>query len=98
MRPCAGRAGQLGEVRESAAFVIIEVSTNAVRHGAAGVMILRLSTRRLRIELADNSPGRPEVRRPPDEAESGRGIWLVSALPVRWGSSRIQLGSGPGPS
>lgn len=88
------RAWQLGEVCESAVLVISELSANAVRHGATGVMILRLrlSTRRLRIELADNSPGRPEVRRPPDEAESGRGMWLVSVLSVRWGVEPDPLG------
>lgn len=88
------RAWQLGEVCESAVLVISELSANAVRHGATGGMILRLrlSTRRLRIELADNSPGRPEVRRPPDEAESGRGMWLVSVLSVRWGVEPDPIG------
>lgn len=88
------RAWQLGEVCESAVLVISELSANAVRHGATGMMILRLrlSTRRLRIELADNSPGTPVVRRPPDEAESGRGMWLVSVLCVRWGVEPDPIG------
>ena len=95
------RARQLGEVCESAVLVISELSGNAVRHGATGKMVLRLrlSTRRLRIELAVNSPGSPTVRRPPaagrrppDEAEAGRGMWLVSVLCVRWGVEPDPIG------
>ena len=84
----------LGAACESAALIISELSGNAVHHGATGFMVLRmrLSPRRLRIELADNSPGRPEVRRPPADAESGRGMWLVSALCVRWGVDADPIG------
>lgn len=72
---------------DDVALVISELAGNAVRHGATGTMLLRLlmTTGHVRVELCENSPGAPVVRQPQLEAESGRGMWLVSALADRWG-------------
>jgi len=80
--------------RDDVELVIGELAGNAVRHGATGTMLLRLvmTARYVRIELCENSPGRPVVRRPDLEAESGRGLWLVEALSDRWGVEPDRLG------
>jgi len=79
------------EVCEVAVLAVSELVGNAVRHSpdGGGTLTLRLSMtpRRLRVEVVDPSPGpgRPTVKRPPADAESGRGLWLVSELATRWG-------------
>ncbi len=80
--------------RDDVELVIGELAGNAVRHGASGTMLLRLAmtARYVRIELCENSPGRPVVRQPDLEAESGRGLWLVEALSDRWGVEPDRLG------
>jgi anti-sigma regulatory factor (Ser/Thr protein kinase) len=75
-------------------LVISELAANAVRHGATGMMLLRvlMTARCVRVELCENSPGAPVVRQPHAEAESGRGMWLVSALAVSWGVQPHAIG------
>ena len=78
------------EVCEVAVLAVSELVGNAVRHngdGARGTLTLRLSmtARRLRLEVVDSSAGRPTVKRPPADAEGGRGLWLISELSTRWG-------------
>lgn len=74
---------------EVAVLAVSELVGNAVRHAIPGsgslTMRLKMTPRRLRIEVVDTIPGAPSVRRPPVEAEGGRGLWLVSELATRWG-------------
>ena len=72
-----------------AVLAVSELVGNAVRHTTprSDPLTVRLSMtpRRLRVEVVDTIPGAPSVRRPPVEAEGGRGLWLVSELATRWG-------------
>ncbi|MFE5680172.1 ATP-binding protein [Streptomyces erythrochromogenes] len=85
---------------EDAAQVVAELAANAVTHGRVRGRDFRLALHlvqgpTLRIEVSDT---RREFEPPADcgapdpEAESGRGLVLVSALSVRWGTD---LGPAP---
>ncbi|QES50422.1 hypothetical protein DEJ50_23955 [Streptomyces venezuelae] len=81
---------------DDAAQVVAELAGNAVTHGRVPGRGFRLSMdlrpgRTLRIEVADTRcEAAPAVaaQRPVPEAESGRGLLLVSALATRWGTER----------
>ncbi|MFJ7774480.1 ATP-binding protein [Streptomyces yangpuensis] len=85
---------------EDAAQVVAELAANAVTHGRVRGRDFRLALRltagpTLRIEVSDTRRefGPPPVCGLPDaEAESGRGLALVSALAARWGTDH-----GPAP-
>ncbi|WUH91486.1 ATP-binding protein [Streptomyces sp. NBC_00433] len=85
---------------DAAAQVVAELAANAALHGRVPGRNFRLTLEvkaadRLRIEVTDTRGERlPAVPRPGEpDAESGRGLLLVSALAVRWGVT-----SGPFPS
>ncbi len=94
------------DVLDAAVLVVSELVGNAVRHGQAlpggGLLASwELVDGDLRVQVVDGGPG-PEVRaaggpRPllaPLEAETGRGLELVEALALRWGS--LPWHPGPG--
>ncbi|MEV5434092.1 ATP-binding protein [Streptomyces sp. NPDC052701] len=80
-------AGLDHDVVHTAALVISELLTNAVRHAGAGRILLsvRLTGIVLRIEVCDSSSSLPRPGLPDDDSESGRGLLLVSALADRHG-------------
>nr|WP_264925001.1 ATP-binding protein [Streptomyces sp. A012304] len=78
------------------ALVVAELAANAVRHGrvAGRDFCLRLALDTaaglVRVEVADAAGGKRPPTTPPSsapEGESGRGLLLVDALAVRWGSA-----------
>ena len=82
------------EVLESLRLLVSELVTNSVRHGdltASDSIRLRLADRgdRIRVEVTD--PGEGFDRRPPlspdPERPSGWGLFLVSRIADRWGTS-----------
>ncbi|MFE4019790.1 ATP-binding protein [Streptomyces sp. NPDC059101] len=90
--------GLAEELGESAALLVSELVTNAVRAQAAdggawvGVRFAReRGGRRLRLEVRDRSGGRPVIKEKQMEAteeeaaECGRGLVLVDALASGWG-------------
>lgn len=82
----ACRAWRLGSLCEAVVLAVSELVTNVVRSGAARVTLrLLLSQRQVRVEVSDDQPGVPAIGRPPDDAESGRGLWLVSSVSTRFG-------------
>ena len=83
----ACRAWRIPSACEVAVLAVSELVGNAARHGGSGRLTLRLSMtpRRLRLEVVDATAGIPTVRRPGPDAESGRGLWLISELSTRWG-------------
>ncbi|GAA4688902.1 hypothetical protein GCM10023347_50880 [Streptomyces chumphonensis] len=100
--PHPERAGQMREVVGAhlrlwgcaelvavAQLVTSELVTNAILHGAGGSVHFRLARTDAEpcIEVDDGSPGRPRVRNPGPDDESGRGMLLVDALAHRWGTS-----------
>ncbi|MER6123431.1 ATP-binding protein [Streptomyces sp. NPDC001795] len=75
---------------DRASQVVAELAANAITHGRVPGRDFRLTlyvvADTLRIEVTDTRGDRlPERRRPPLDAESGRGLVLVDALADRWG-------------
>ncbi|MFF3502474.1 ATP-binding protein [Streptomyces sp. NPDC003247] len=78
------------------ALVVGELAANAVRHGRVpgheAHLRLRLDTATglVRVEVADAAAGQRPPAAPPEplpDGESGRGLLLVDALAVRWGTA-----------
>ncbi|WP_069461922.1 ATP-binding protein, partial [Actinacidiphila rubida] len=70
-------AWELGGLADSAALVLSELMTNAVRHGhvsgrGIGTRFVR-QVHGLRIEVHDCADGKPELRSPAHDSEHGRG-------------------------
>lgn len=77
------------ELAERGSLVIDELVTNAILHAVGPIdLVLRLDGSRLLIEVHDREPRLPvPAPRPPDAALSfGRGLHLVEATSVAWGS------------
>lgn len=74
--------------REDLLLVVSELVTNAVVHGAEPIRVTMVrAPERVRVEVTDgaaaSSPhGNP---RPPTDAETGRGLSVVTRLAVAWG-------------
>ncbi|WP_148100413.1 ATP-binding protein, partial [Streptomyces sp. NL15-2K] len=77
------------------ALVVAELAANAVRHGRMpgrdfGLRLaLDTAAGLVRVEVADAASAKQPPEAPPSsapEGESGRGLLLVDALAVRWGS------------
>lgn len=91
-------AWELGGLGDSAALVLSELMTNAVRHGRVsgrgiGTRFVRQADG-LRIEVHDCGDGKPELQSPAGDSEHGRGLALVDALTgSRWG---VVARPGPG--
>jgi anti-sigma regulatory factor (Ser/Thr protein kinase) len=81
-------AGEEPAVRvEDLVLVVSELVTNAVVHGAGDVTLVVGvgDDGGVQVEVADDEPAMPERLRVPVDAESGRGLLLVSRLARRWG-------------
>jgi hypothetical protein len=76
-----------GEVCEVLSLAVSELVGNAVRHacGREITVRLRMSPRRIRLEVVDADPRPPKVRYAELSEEGGRGMWLVSQMATRWG-------------
>ena len=91
----AQRARVAGVDGDDAELLVTELVTNALRHGGPGVdlWVRRLPSGGLRLEVVDGRGGStPEVQRPDDDAEGGRGMVIVQALASRWGAERLSAG------
>jgi anti-sigma regulatory factor (Ser/Thr protein kinase) len=75
-------------VDESVAVLLTsELVTNAIRHEAAGTVMLAISYAPdcLRIDVHDTADGEPMLIEAPADAEAGRGLNLVASLAKDWG-------------
>jgi anti-sigma regulatory factor (Ser/Thr protein kinase) len=101
------RSWGLDALSDDAEIVVSELVTNAVKAMSAArrsatvacalpvapvVIELRVHDTALRIAVRDGSPERPKRQVADDDAEGGRGLFLVEALSLRWDAFR--LGSG----
>lgn len=86
----------LDEAKDSAASIVTELVSNAVRHArreTVQVKVTRAGDRLVRIAVTDFSRDLPEPRDAPMDAVTGRGLALVAALcDGRWGTSPLRWG------
>jgi anti-sigma regulatory factor (Ser/Thr protein kinase) len=76
-----------------AQLVASELVTNAVQHGGDYVALeLRLTTTSLVVAVRDGSAVLPMARAVEDDEEQGRGMGIVVALAVDWGSEQTPDG------
>lgn len=82
------------DVCETAVLAVSELVGNAVRADVGDWVLLRLlwTPRRLRLEVHDESERTPTLTAADPMAESGRGLWIISQLAVRWGTTRLPRG------
>jgi len=76
---------------QTAALLISELATNAVRHGGHEFVVdvhTFPDEGRLWIGVTDSDTGLPVLRTPAVTAEHGRGLQLVSTLADSWGARR----------
>jgi anti-sigma regulatory factor (Ser/Thr protein kinase) len=77
---------------ETAALLVSELATNAVRHSGAREFVVEIEflpdEGRLWVGVTDDGHGVPTPRTPPVTAEHGRGLQLVGTLADRWGARR----------
>lgn len=78
------------ELAWAAGLLTSEVTTNAVLHGRTGFDVRVTSTSEgVRVEVDDDAPGDPVVRRTDSTSVRGRGLLIVEALSRRWGVERL---------
>jgi anti-sigma regulatory factor (Ser/Thr protein kinase) len=80
---------------DDAVLLVSELFANSLRHSGSGVpgetvtVAVRIGNGIVRVEVTDRAgPGTPKLRPASRDAEGGRGLQLVAALAVRWGSRR----------
>jgi anti-sigma regulatory factor (Ser/Thr protein kinase) len=76
------------DAREDLLLVVSELVTNAVVHGAEPIRVTMVrAAQRVRVEVTDGAAGAsPHGNpRPPRDAETGRGLSVVTRLAVAWG-------------
>jgi anti-sigma regulatory factor (Ser/Thr protein kinase) len=78
---------------DDAVLIVSEMVTNAIQHGRGRIRLrLRRMANLLRLEVRDSSPELPSVLPANPDAESGRGLRIVSELSSRWGTTRVIRG------
>lgn len=78
----------LVQLADTAALVLGELVSNAVRHAEGEVMrvsVIRRDDGHVRVSVIDRSRTRPKARPTTADAESGRGLVLITALSAAWG-------------
>ncbi|MGW2052661.1 ATP-binding protein [Streptomyces sp. NPDC001840] len=85
----------LEHVVEDSALVVTELVANAVNHtrdSSIQVVVARPADGRVRIGVMDKSRTMPVLRCPADSEVHGRGLALVDALTIQWGTDREDSG------
>ena len=80
--------------RDEAVLLTSELVTNAIRHEVTGIVTLAItcSAGQLRVDVHDTSRALPMLVDAPLDAETGRGLMLVSTLSTEWGFYRTHAG------
>jgi len=80
--------------QDVAALLTSELVTNAIGHELTGIVVLAIncSCSELRVDVHDTSRALPTLVDAPVDAETGRGLLLVSALSAEWGFYRTPAG------
>jgi anti-sigma regulatory factor (Ser/Thr protein kinase) len=88
------RAWDLPFDQDVAVLLTSELVTNAIRHEVTGIVMLSItcSCGQLRVDVHDTSRFLPMLIDAPVDAETGRGLMLVSTLSAEWGFYRTPAG------
>lgn len=96
-RTVAARLGiwGLGRISDDVTLCVTELLANVARHAASPECVLSLhhNSDHLRTAVRDTEAGLPVVKHPDDDAEDGRGMFLISTTADRWG---VELTPGGG--
>lgn len=73
-------------VSDAVELMTSELTTNCIRHAAAAFTLsIEVTSREVRVEVADAGSGLPSVRTPGPMDPSGRGLRIVETLSDDWG-------------
>jgi anti-sigma regulatory factor (Ser/Thr protein kinase) len=76
-------------------LLVSELATNCLKHSQSGfVVTIDVDDGWARVQVADEGPGVPRLRRPRKDDVSGRGLLVVEALADDWGVVRRGGGIG----
>jgi anti-sigma regulatory factor (Ser/Thr protein kinase) len=72
---------------DDVALVISELATNAIAANAATTVTVSVTIddHQVRLAVFDDGTGVPEIQRPSDNTEGGRGLLMVDQLSHEWG-------------
>lgn len=93
VRDVLGSWGIDASVTDDAVLVADELYSNALVHACTGeddrmTLTLALNGLALTVAVTDTDPRLPAARSSGDAEESGRGLQLIQALSVEWGTER----------
>ncbi|MFJ8533167.1 ATP-binding protein [Streptomyces sp. NPDC093591] len=80
---------------DDAELLVTELATNVVKHvgeGASAALVLERMGERLRLEVHDKSQQVPSLKSADCGEECGRGLHLLTALAVDWGTVLTAMG------
>ncbi|GHD16392.1 hypothetical protein GCM10010313_44620 [Streptomyces violarus] len=80
---------------DEAGLLVTELATNVVKHvgeGTSATLILEWRGELLRLEVHDKSRSMPSLRAPSCDEECGRGLHLLAAMAVDWGTMLTAAG------
>jgi anti-sigma regulatory factor (Ser/Thr protein kinase) len=76
-------------------LLVSELATNCLKHSHSDFEVsIDVDDRSARVQVTDEGPGVPRLRRPRKDAISGRGLLVVQALSDDWGVVRGDHGKG----
>lgn len=88
MTALAGR----GLDSESAELVVAELMANVVQHAETEVEVKLFIGATVRLEVHDGNALIPAMRDAAEDAESGRGLFIIDALSRSWGIEKTDTG------
>lgn len=83
------RTWGLVDLIEGAQLAVTELASNVIKHvgeGTPATLVMELENNYLNLELHDTSSQLPALRPACPTGESGRGLTIIAALSVAWGS------------
>ncbi|MEU9918904.1 ATP-binding protein [Streptomyces sp. NPDC051001] len=86
---------ETGELAEAGAQIVAELINNTIEHTrcrSVRVLVTHPTEASVRIGVVDTCRDVPEMDRPDEDSEGGRGLVLVDALSSRWGYHRHRWG------
>ncbi|HEY2579647.1 MAG TPA: SpoIIE family protein phosphatase [Streptosporangiaceae bacterium] len=82
----------LADSASTAELLVSELVTNAIAYATGEISLRLILDNALVCEVFDDAAAMPRLRNADDDAESGRGLHVVSQLAQRWGTRRTPAG------